>query len=165
MTSIEFSQQLLDMEQSLQKYAYRLTLDNADSRDLVQETFLKAILNRDKFVDNGYLKAWIFTIMRNTFINRYRHNALQNAYCDRPEELFKIMQTKSSDSENPDSAYSVIEISQKIEQLKENFRVPFKMYIAGYRYREIADKINLNIGTVKSRIFLARKILMSQLSM
>jgi RNA polymerase sigma-70 factor (ECF subfamily) len=153
------------MEQSLQKYAYRLTLDNADSRDLVQETFLKAILNRDKFVDNGYLKAWIFTIMRNTFINRYRHNALQNTFCDRPEESFKIMQTKSSDSENPDSVYSVIEISQKIEQLKENFRVPFKMYIAGYRYREIADKINLNIGTVKSRIFLARKILMSQLSM
>jgi RNA polymerase sigma-70 factor (ECF subfamily) len=164
MNAIEFSQQLLDMEQSLQKYAYRLTLGKAEARDLVQETFLKAILNREKFVDNGFLKAWAFTIMRNTFINHYRHSALQNSQFDHQDDSFRMTQTKSSDSDNPDSAYSVIEINQKIDQLKDNFRVPFKMYIAGFRYQEIADKINLNLGTVKSRIFLARKILMNQLS-
>ena len=165
MKANEFYNQLLDLEQSLMNYAYRLKLGNDDARDLVQETYLKALLNRDKFVDNGYLKAWTITIMRNTFINNYRHNVLHNTHCDRTEESFYINQTKCSGSDNPDSIYSVTEITKNIEQLKDKFRVPFKMYVAGYRYREIANTINLNIGTVKSRIFLARKVLMNQLSM
>ncbi len=163
MTEIKFTEQLLEMEQSLTKYASHFKLGSADSRDLVQETFLKAILNREKFVDNRYLKAWVFTIMRNTFINNYRQNILHKTFCERSDESFPITHTKSSDSTNPDSALSVIEINQKIDQLRECFREPFKMYIAGYRYKEIAEKININIGTVKSRIFLARKLLISQL--
>jgi RNA polymerase sigma-70 factor (ECF subfamily) len=165
MEANEFYNQLLNLEQSLMNYAYRLKLGNDDARDLVQETYLKALLNRDKFVDNGYLKAWTITIMRNTFINNYRHNVLHNTHCDRTEESFYINQTKCSGSDNPDSIYSVTEITKNIEQLKDKFRVPFKMYVAGYRYREIANTINLNIGTVKSRIFLARKVLMNNLSM
>jgi RNA polymerase sigma-70 factor (ECF subfamily) len=165
MKEIEFSNQLLDLEQSLMKYAYRLKLGTDDAKDLVQETYLKALLSRDKFVDTGYLKAWTITIMRNTFINNYRHNVLHNTHCDRTDESFYINQTKCSGSDNPDSVYSAMEITKNIELLKDKFRVPFKMYIAGYRYREIADTINLNIGTVKSRIFLARKVLMNQLSM
>ena len=165
MEANKFYSQLLDLEQSLMNYAYRLKLGNDDARDLVQETYLKALLNREKFVDNGYLKAWTITIMRNTFINNYRHNVLHNTHCDRTEESFYINQTKCSGSDNPDSIYSVTEITKNIEQLKDKFRVPFKMYVAGYRYREIANTINLNIGTVKSRIFLARKVLMNNLSM
>jgi len=163
MTATEFTTQLMDLEQSLLKYAYRLRLDKSDAKDLVQETFLKAILSRDKFVDTGYLKAWTITIMRNTFINNYRHNVLLNTHCDRAEESFLINQKKSAESENPDSIYSVKEITRNIEQLRDKFRMPFKMYVAGYRYREIADAFNLRIGTVKSRIFLARKLLMKQL--
>lgn len=164
MTEIKFTEQLLEMEQSLTKYATHFKLGSADSRDLVQETFLKAILNREKFVDNRYLKAWVFTIMRNTFINNYRQNLLHKTFCEHADESFPVKQTKSSDSTNPDSALSVIEINQKIDHLRECFREPFKMYIAGYRYKEIAEKININIGTVKSRIFLARKLLIGQLS-
>lgn len=164
MTAIEFSEQLLGMESSLLKYANRFKLGYADSRDLVQETFLKAILNRDKFVDNGFFKAWTYTIMRNTFINNYRHNVLHSIHSDRTDDSLSVRQAFSSDSENPDSSYSVNEINQKIGQLKDNFRVPFQMYVAGYKYREIADAINLNIGTVKSRIFLAKKLLMYQLN-
>ena len=163
MKAIEFTKQLLDLEQSLMKYASRLKLGRADARDLVQETFLKALLSRDKFVDTGYLKAWTITIMRNTFINNYRHNVLHNTHCDRTDESFFINQTICSTSDNPDSVYSVMEITSNIEQLKDKFRLPFKMYVEGYRYREIADIFNLNIGTVKSRIFLARKVLMNQL--
>ena len=163
MNATEFTTQLLDLEQSLLKYASHLRLDNSDARDLVQETFLKAILSRDKFVDTGYLKAWTITIMRNTFINNYRHNILHNSHCDRTEDSFFINQTKSSGSDNPDSVYTVKEINKSIEQLKDKFRVPFKMYVAGFKYREIADTINLKVGTVKSRIFLARKLLMNQI--
>ena len=164
MTATEFRKQLLDLEHSLLKYAYRLRLCTADAKDLVQETFLKVLMNQDKFVDTGYLKAWTFTIMRNSFINSYRRNVLQNTSCDRTDESFLINQTNSSGSDNPDSAYSVIEIDRRIEQLNDKFRIPFKMYIEGYKYKEIADSINLKIGTVKSRIFLARKVLMNQLS-
>lgn len=160
----DFYEQLIDLEQSLLKYASHLRLDNSDAKDLVQETYLKAILNRDKFVNTGYLKAWAITIMKNTFINNYRHNLMHNNYYDRIDESSFINQIKSSGSDDPDAVYTVGEINKCIERLRDKFRVPFKMYIAGYRYREIADTFNLRIGTVKSRIFLARKILMTQLT-
>lgn len=164
MTTTEFCVQLVNLEGSLLKYANQLRLDNSDAKDLIQETFLKAILNRDKFVDTGFLKAWTLTIMRNTFINNYRHNAMQKTYCDRVDESSFINMTKSSCSENPDSVYSYKEITQSIEQLKDKYRVPFKMYVDGFKYREIADTTNLKVGTVKNRIFLARKALMNQLT-
>jgi RNA polymerase sigma factor (sigma-70 family) len=159
-----FCEELLGLEQSLFKYAYHLRPDISDARDLVQETFLKAIQSRDKFVDSGFLKAWTFTILRNTFINNYRHNALQRTSCERIDESFIINQIKSSASNDPDAIYSFKEITLNIEQLKDNLRIPFKMYVAGYKYREIADTINLKVGTVKSRIFLARKALMGKLT-
>jgi len=165
MTAIEFCDQLLDLEQSLLKYAYHLRLDHTDARDLVQETFLKALLNRDKFVDEGYLKSWAFTIMRNTFINNYRCKVMHNTLCDHSDVSFFINQTKAPDSDNPDSTYLFNEVTNSIEQLNIKFKVPFKMYIDGYKYKEIADAINLNLGTVKSRIFMARKVLMNQLKM
>jgi RNA polymerase sigma-70 factor (ECF subfamily) len=164
MNATEFGEQLVVLEKSLLKYAYHLRLNNSDARDLVQETFLKAILNRERFVDVGYLKAWTFTIMRNTFINNYRHNSLQKTHCDHTEESYLISHTRSSASDNPDSEYSYKEITQSIDNLRDKFSVPFKMYIEGYKYQEIADSINLKIGTVKSRIFLARKLLMSKLN-
>jgi RNA polymerase sigma factor (sigma-70 family) len=164
MNTITFCDQLIGLEPSLLKYAYHLRPDISDARDLVQETFLKAIQSRDKFVDSGFLKAWTFTILRNTFINNYRHNALQKTNCERLDESFSIKQTKSSVSDEPDSIYSFKEITRSIEQLKDNLRIPFKMYVEGYKYREIAETINLKVGTVKSRIFLARKALMCQLT-
>jgi RNA polymerase sigma factor (sigma-70 family) len=162
MEAIEFNNQLLEMESSLLKYASHFKLDNDDARDLVQETFLKAIINRDKFVNNEYLKAWTFTIMRNTFINNYRRGSKINTFCDRTEESFYINKVKTSGGDNPDSIYSVQEINRSIEQLKDKLKIPFKMYLAGYLYREIADSVNLSIGTVKSRIFEARKLLMNK---
>lgn len=164
MTAIEFSDQLVDLEPSLLKYAYHLRLSNSDAKDLVQETLLKILSKRDQFVDTGYLKAWSFTIMRNTFINNYRRNVLHKTHCYRIDESFLSNQTVASGSDNPDSTYSFIELTQSIEQLNVKFRVPFKMYIEGYKYSEIADTIKLKLGTVKSRIFLARKLLMNQVN-
>jgi RNA polymerase sigma factor (sigma-70 family) len=164
MTAIEFHNQLLNLEQSLEKFAYRLTLKKADAKDLIQETFLKALMNQDKYVKNENFKAWTFTIMRNTFINNYRRSFHENTRYDHTKESFFITQTMNTGSDNPDSTYSVLEITQNIEQLKDMFRIPFKMHISGFKYKEIADKLNLNIGTVKSRIYLSRKQLMDQLN-
>jgi RNA polymerase sigma-70 factor (ECF subfamily) len=145
------------------RFAYSLTSDREDAKDLVQETFLKALKYCDTFVNESNFKAWMYTIMKNTFINNYRSSFRQNLYCDKTKESFFINQTLAAGSDDPDSAYSALEIAQTIEQLKDKFRIPFKMHINGYKYKEIADELNLNIGTVKSRIFLSRKQLMDQL--
>lgn len=164
MKPIDFSNQLIDMERSLLKYAYHLKLNRADAKDLVQETFLKVLMSRDKFVNKGYLKAWTFTIMKNTFINNYRRIAVQNTYYDHSDKTFFINMTMTSGADNPESTYSVKEITQSIDLLKDKFRIPLKMYIDGYKYKEIADALNLKIGTVKCRIFLSRKQLINQLA-
>lgn len=164
MTIIEFGYELISLEENLMRFANRLTANKDDAKDLLQETFLKALKYCDKFVDESSLKAWTYTIMKNTFINNYRRNMFQNIYNDQSKIAFFINQTQSAGSDCPDAAYSVLEINQNIERLKDIYRTPFKMHIKGYKYKEIADKLNLNIGTVKSRIFHSRKQLMDKLN-
>ena len=146
------------------RFAYSLTSDRDDAKDLVQETFLKALKYSDTFVNESNFKAWMYTIMKNTFINNYRSSFRQNLYCDKTKESFFINQTLAAGSDDPDSAYSALEIAQTIEQLKDKFRIPFKMFVNGYKYTEIAHELDLKIGTVKNRIFLSRKQLMVQLN-
>jgi RNA polymerase sigma factor (sigma-70 family) len=164
MTTIEFCSQLLSLEHSLLKFAYRFNLKKADAKDLVQETFLRVLISKDKYVDNEKFKSWTFTIMKNTFVDKYRRSFKENTYIDQTNESYFINQAEPVGSDDPDSAYSALEITQNIEQLKDKLRIPFKMYINGYKYVEIADKLNLKIGTVKNRIFLSRKQLMTQLN-
>ena len=101
--------------------------------------------------------------MKNTFINNYRKSVLQTIYRDQCKELFFFNRTEHAGYDNPDAAYSVIEMTQHIEQLEDKFRIPFKMHLNGYKYKEIADALTLNIGTVKSRIFTARRQLREKL--
>lgn len=164
MTAIDFQHQLLNLKLPLEKFAYHLTLKKSDVKDLVQETLLKVLVNQDKFVNNDNFRAWTFTIMKNTFINNYRRGFRKNLFYDQTQESSFNIHTIHSTSENPDSAYSVSEMTENIEQLNDNLRIPFKMLIHGYKYKEIADKLSLNIGTVKSRIYLSRKQLMAQLN-
>jgi RNA polymerase sigma factor (sigma-70 family) len=164
MTAFEFQFKLINLKESLMSFAYRLTVNKDDAQDLVQDTFFKALKHCDKYVDDSNFKAWIYTIMKNTFINNYRQSLLQNTYYAQNNELFFFNQTKSTGFDDPDSTYSFLEITQTIEQLEDKFRKPFKMHINGYKYKEIADELNLNIGTVKSRIFFSRKQLKDKLN-
>lgn len=164
MTAIEFQYKLINLQESLMGFAYRLTADKDDAKDLVQETFLKSLKSYDKFVHEANFKAWTFTIMKNIFINNYRHCLLQNTFRDQTKESFYVNKTEASDSGDAHSAYSALEIKQHLEKLKDALRIPLKMYVEGYKYKEIADKLNLNIGTVKSRIFLSRRQLINQLN-
>jgi RNA polymerase sigma-70 factor, ECF subfamily len=164
MSEIEFYNRLLGLEHTLLKFAYSLTRIKADAKDLVQETYLKGLVNRDKYINNVNFKAWALTIMKNTFINDYRKGFRRNTFNDQNQESFYIDKAQSSGSDDPDSALSFREMTQIIEQLDDKFRIPFKMYFHGYKYKEIADALRLNIGTVKSRIFLSRQKLMCQLN-
>jgi len=164
MTEGEFHHQLIGLGFSLEKFAFHLTLKKSDVNDLVQETFLKALLNKEKFVNNENFKAWTFTIMRNTFINNCRRSVHENSHDDHLKESFYNRQTNITGSDNPDVTYAVLEITRHIEHLRDTLRIPFNMHIYGYRYKEIADELHLKVGTVKSRIYLSRKQLRNQLS-
>ncbi|NJM16234.1 MAG: RNA polymerase sigma factor [Bacteroidales bacterium] len=163
MTAIEFNYQLTRLKSNLERFALSLTQNMEDSKDLLQETFVKAIAYKDKYADNTNLKAWVFTIMKNTFINNYRRAVKANTTFDNTDDLYYLNVNKEAKSETPDSSLRVQEIEAKISELEDEFRVPFMMHVDGYKYKEIAEHLNLKIGTVKSRIFFTRKKLMEAL--
>jgi RNA polymerase sigma factor (sigma-70 family) len=163
MTAIEFNFQLTNLSGNLERFALSLTSNSEDAKDLLQETFAKAITYRDKFEDNTNLKAWTFTIMKNTFINNYRRAVKANTTFDNTDDLYYLNLNKETTFETPDSQYSVKEIQKTIDALDDDFKMPFLMHTQGYKYKEIADTLDLKIGTVKSRIFFTRKKLMEKL--
>jgi len=163
MTSFEFNSSLIGLKPKLQRFAMSLTYDNDTALDLVQDTYLKAISNKDKYVDYTNLKAWVFTIMKNTFINNYRRNIRENTVIDSTRELYYINVSHDKGSISPESNYSAGEIEKAIDSLSNDFKIPFRLHLHGYKYNEIADDLGLKIGTVKSRIFLTRQKLMQLL--
>lgn len=160
MTATEFNTSLIDMKSNLQRFAMSLTSDRDTALDLVQDTYLKAITYKEQFVDFTNLKAWVFTIMKNTFINNYRRNVKENTIIDGTQDLFYLNQPNDKGSISPESNYAEAEIEKAIDSLEDEFRIPFRMHINGYKYKEIADELGLKIGTVKSRIFFTRQKLM-----
>jgi RNA polymerase sigma-70 factor, ECF subfamily len=163
MTAIEFSHQLVSLESKLSRFAYSLTSNRDDAKDLLQDTFVRAIAYKDHYEENTNLQAWTFTIMKNSFINNYRRNIRHSSTFDYSKDLLLLSQNKDHLNVTPESAFSAREIMELIEKLDEDFRVPFKMHVEGFKYKEIAKKMKLNIGTVKSRIFFARKKLIMAL--
>jgi RNA polymerase sigma-70 factor (ECF subfamily) len=163
MTAHEFNNNLVQLKGNLQRFAMSLTADHETALDLVQDTYLKAITYKDKFTDYTNLKAWVFTIMKNTFINNYRRSVKENTIIDDTQDLYYLNKPHDKGFISPESNYAKEEIEQAIDSLNDEFRIPFKMHIAGYKYHEIADKLGLKIGTVKSRIFFTRQKLMQML--
>ncbi|MDY0099058.1 MAG: RNA polymerase sigma factor [Bacteroidales bacterium] len=163
MTPYEFNRNLIEMKSNLQRFAVSLTADHESALDLVQDTYLKAITHKDKFVDYTNLKAWVFTIMKNTFINNYRRNIKENTIIDGTKDLYYINMPSERGFISPESNYAEREIEKAIESLSDEFRIPFKMHIEGFKYHEIAEELGLKIGTVKSRIFFTRQKLMHML--
>lgn len=152
-----FIQRLLGLQGNLFSFAYQLTTNKEEAEDLLQDTTLKALANEDKFAEDTNLKGWIFTIMRNIFINNYRQTVRKATIIDQTEDLFHLNISQESGLNTPDGAYSVKEITKAINSFTDDYRIPFSMHLAGYKYSEIAEKLNLPLGTVKSRIFFARQ--------
>lgn len=157
----DFNNALVSLEPNLERFAYSLTANAEDARDLLQETYLKALTYQKHFEENTNLKAWAFTIMKNTFINNYRKNKRKKTAVEIDEGQYLI--NNRFEKFGPDAIFSHGEICKTVENLEDDFRIPFKMHNSGYKYKEIADKLNLKIGTVKSRIFFSRQKLMCEL--
>jgi len=163
MTATEFNYKLVGLQENLNYFANMLTSNSEEAKDLVQDTFVKALSNREKFRPDTNLKAWTYTIMKNTFINNYRRNIKSNTIIDTTEDLYYLNNSNRTSHESPESKISVNEIIEGIEKLESEHRKPFEMHTQGYKYKEIADALDLSIGTVKSRIFFTRKKLMENL--
>ncbi|MCK5171235.1 MAG: RNA polymerase sigma factor, partial [Bacteroidales bacterium] len=151
------------LETKLSRFAMSLTSNREASQDLLQETYFKALSHRDKFVGYTNLKAWTFTIMKNTFINNYRKKQKENTHNDTTKNLYFLNLSRELSPTRPDREYTTYEITREIDSLPKEFKEPFTMFLSGYKYKEISDELNLKIGTVKSRIFFTRKKLMESL--
>lgn len=153
----QFKERLLNLQGNLFNFACQLTADREAAADLVQDTTLKVLSNEEKYVDNVNFKGWVFTIMRNIFINNYRRQVRSATVIDSTEDLYHLNLSQESGFSTPEGSFAVKEISMAINEFSREYKEPFSMYIAGYKYSEIADKMGLPLGTVKSRIFFARK--------
>ncbi|MDE6160753.1 MAG: RNA polymerase sigma factor [Muribaculaceae bacterium] len=158
-----FINKLLDMQGKLYSFAYMLTSNRDDANDLLQDTTLKAMDSEDKYTDNTNFKGWVYTIMRNLFINNYRRMARSCTQLDNTEDLIHLNLRQDSGLETPEGAISVADINRAINSFSDDYRIPFSMHLAGYHYAEIARHVNLPLGTVKSRIYYARRRLQSML--
>ena len=163
MSTLELNNMLVQYQNPLRFYALKLTADEEQANDLLQDTNIKALLNKDKIESSISLKSWLYTIMKNTFINQYRRsvklteiktNIKHQAYLSFPTSTLCVP---------ADKTIAIQDIKKEIKLLKKDYRIPFQMKLEGFKYKEIADHMEINIGTVKSRVFHARKELMSKL--
>lgn len=151
-----FREKVTEYMPQLKPYAIRLTQNLDDSEDLLQETAYKALANADKFREGTNLKAWLFTIMKNIFINDYRKKVKRNTVIDTTDDLY-YLNSAVTDVNAGEGRMVRDQVLMAIRNLSVEYRVPFMLHYKGYKYHEIAEKMNLPLGTVKSRIFFARK--------
>ena len=163
MRTVDFTQNLLGMQSELHRFAMKLTADKEEADDLLQETSLKALDNEDKYTPDTNFKGWMYTIMRNIFINNYRKTVRDQTFVDQTENLYHLNLPQDSGFDSTEGNYDLKEIRRIVNSLPKEYRVPFSMYISGFKYREIADRLGLPIGKVKSRIDFTRQRLQRDL--
>ncbi len=159
MTQLQFNSQLNAHANSLQALAMKFTKDAEDAHDLVQDTLLKALMYYGKFKEGTNLKGWLFTIMRNTFINNYRRMVKTNSLITQSDEISYAHLQNSATKNLATSKFVRNDIHKALATLQPEYYIPFVKHFEGYRYHEIAEELDIPIGTVKTRIHIARTIL------
>lgn len=163
MTKIEFNTLVMRQASSLKMYALHFTHDTDDANDLVQDTMLKAITYYNKFKEGTNLKGWLYTIMKNTFINNYRRFVKINTFVTKTDEISSSQLSFSATVNDGEPKFVMEDIKKALSRLQKEYYIPFTMYFEGYKYHEIADHLTIPIGTVKTRIHVARKLLKKSL--
>ena len=157
MSNLEFTEHFNHFRSLLYSFAYRLTQNEEEARDLLQETAFKAYKYRMMYKPQTNLRAWLMTIMRNTFINSYRQQKRRQTINDKTDNNYFINSGKHSVKNHGESSMTVGEIQETIADLDDWIRTPFLLHYQGFKYEEIAEQLDIPLGTVKSRIFFARK--------
>ena len=163
MSATDFDQILIKNTEFLRPFAFTLTRDQEAAKDLVQETLFRALANKEKYHIGTNLKAWMYTIMRNIFINNYRRKSKQQTIFDHTANDFLIDTNQVTVANEAIATLNLKEVQEAIHKLPEIFRNPFLLYFDGYKYHEIAVMLNEPLGTIKSRIHFARKLLKTQI--
>jgi RNA polymerase sigma factor (sigma-70 family) len=163
MSTIEFDQMLVLNAEFLRPFAITLTRDHETAKDLFQETLFRALANKEKYNVGTNIKAWLYTIMRNVFINNYRKKARQNTVLDHTPNDFLLDYNQTTTNNNAEITLQVKEIQSSIHALPDIFKKPFLLYFDGFKYHEIAGMLEEPLGTIKSRIHFARKLLKAQI--
>lgn len=164
MSNFEFNQLLLNNTEFLKPFAVTLTKDNEVAKDLLQETMYRALANQDKYNVGTNIKAWLYTIMRNIFINNYRRKSKQQTIFDSTQNDYLINYNQVTTTNGAEGSLVMKDIQAAIYKLPHIFRSPFMLYFEGYKYHEIAVLLHEPLGTIKSRIHFARKLLKENLS-
>ena len=162
MSTIEFNHQFDSVSTALRNFAFSLTSDAENAKDLFQETALRALKNKEKFRIGTNFKAWVMTMMKNIFINNYRMHK-RRATQSEPTGSYQLETGAGITDNNAISNLTLGEIMKLLNELDEVYRVPFWQYYNGYSYQEIAEQLDKPLGTIKSRIHHARKKLQSRI--
>lgn len=163
MKSLSFRKDLIGVQEELLRFAYKLTANREEANDLLQETSLKALDNEEKYVPDTNFKGWMYTIMRNIFINNYRKIVREQTFVDQTDNLYHLSMPQDSGFASTEGAYDLKEMHRIVNSLPRDYKVPFSMHVSGFKYREIAERLGLPLGTVKSRIFFTRQKLQKEL--
>lgn len=165
MNTINFNQEICSQRSCLESFALKFTNDVDDANDLVQDTLIKAIRYVDLYQQGTNLRAWLYTIMKNTFINSYRSGARRKVVISTVEDV-SVFQTQKNSAKNlGENKFIMEDINKALANLPSVYAVPFLRYFEGYKYHEIAKELDIPIGTVKTRIHMARQALKNQLKM
>ncbi len=163
MSTTDFTVLLLGNADFLKPFALTLTKDPEQAKDLFQETMYRALANQEKYLPGTNIRAWLFTIMRNIFINNYRRRAKQLLFMDYTSNEFLLNYQQTAVGNAAESNMRVKDIQGAVHVLPGIFKQPFQLYFEGFKYYEIADILSEPLGTIKSRIHFARRMLKSQL--
>ena len=151
----EMTDYLIGNQEEMYQWAYRLTRNYDDAQDLLQSTLLCALKSVGMYTEENNISGWLYTIMRNIFFNTTRHSG--RCCCMVKEDIERMMQLgENALNDNAEIAFDMSDIQRAIDTLDRPYKIPMSLYLSGYKYQEIAEKMGIPLGTVKSRIHASR---------
>ena len=151
----EMTDYLIGNLEEMYQWAYRLTRNYDDAQDLLQSTLLCALKSVGMYTEENNISGWLYTIMRNIFFNTTRHSG--RCCCMEKEDIERMMQLgENALNDNAEIAFDMSDIQRAIDTLDRPYKIPMSLYLSGYKYQEIAEKMGIPLGTVKSRIHASR---------
>lgn len=162
-TQINFDKMMENELMPLRNYALSLTHNLDETKDLVQETILKAYRYKDKFQEGTNLRGWLYTILKNSFINNYRRDQKRNTFLDFTDNTYYIDLPSQKVENDAELKFIRKDLDAAVDSLPKDLKIAFTLNAEGFKYHEISEELNIPIGTIKTRIFIARRILREKL--
>jgi len=164
MKPVSFGELVCNEYRELSSSALKFTRDSDAAKDLLQETMLRALSHADKYIHGGNLKGWLYSIMKNAYINDYKKSMKIPVVSDCPEIGHPSAMLNCAARNLSERGFLNEDIQKALQRLPNIFSHPFIAHFQGYKYEEIAISLSVPVGTVKRRIHCARKSLKTMLS-